>query len=325
MPNPPPSAAAYPAMGVRVGYSDGNPLTTALLNQLAAYLVAQDGNGNIQQITCARIGPDAFVTADPSGSFWLTYNAYFDSGSMQWWPLNSGVACFAIEISASGISFAASPANTTPFAWKSIDSFNANGLASVLVIEGEIAVMAAQIAGLMASLANAGTPIFANTTAAQASILANGSYYYTISQSAGGALDLYLKNSGASSSLLATLPSLSSALNTPSSLQSASQTAMTLSLSEPFGTQYASTAYAQSSRLRAGRDARRVRLQPGDPRPDGFRFRQHDDLWRARGDAGEPASTLREEVVACRLVSDVKIIFSRATWDGAHRFRHPES
>jgi hypothetical protein len=243
MPNPPPSAAAYPAMGVRVGYSDGNPLTTALLNQLAAYLVAQDGNGNIQQITCARIGPDAFVTADPSGSFWLTYNAYFDSGSMQWWPLNSGVACFAIEISASGISFAASPANTTPFAWKSIDSFNANGLASVLVIEGEIAVMAAQIAGLMASLANAGTPIFANTTAAQASILANGSYYYTISQSAGGALDLYLKNSGASSSLLATLPSLSSALNTPSSLQSASQTAMTLSLSEPFGTQYASTAY----------------------------------------------------------------------------------
>jgi hypothetical protein len=227
-------------MGTRVGYSDGNPLTTALLNQLAAYLVAQDGNGNAQQLASVRIGPDAFVYADPAGTFWLTYNAYYDPGSVQWWALNTSLACFAIQLSASGIDFATSPANTAPFAWKSIDSFSANGLASVLYIDGEIATMMAQIAGLMAALANVGTQIFATTTAAQSSSLANGSYYYIVSQSAGGALDLYLKNSSSSSTFIATLPSLSSALNTPSKLQNAGETMLTLSLALPFGTQYAS-------------------------------------------------------------------------------------
>src|ERR1700722_3415494 len=106
MSNPPPPAAAYPAMGTRVGYSDGNPLTTALLNQLAAYLVAQDGNGNVQQFASARIGPSAFLYADPAGLFWLTYNAYYDSGSSQWWALNGAQACFAIQLSSSGIAFA---------------------------------------------------------------------------------------------------------------------------------------------------------------------------------------------------------------------------
>jgi hypothetical protein len=240
MSNPPPPAATYPAMGIRVGYSDGNPLTTALLNQLAAYLVAQDGNGNLQQLSSVRIGPNAFLTADPGGTFWLTYNAYFDSGSGEWWALNTGVACFAIQISPSGIDFATSPANTAPFAWKSVDSFNSSGLASILAIDGEIAVIGAQIAGLTAALANANAQIFASESAAQSSSLANGSYYYIVSQSAGGALDLYLKNSGSSSTFIATLPSLSAALNTPSRLQNLGETVLNLSLALPFGTQYAS-------------------------------------------------------------------------------------
>ncbi len=245
MSNPPPSAAAYPVMGTRVGYSDGNPLTTALLNLLSAYLVAQDGNGNLQQVTSVRIGPDAFIYADPSGAFWLTYNAYFDPGSMQWWALNTGLACFAIEISASGIDFAAAPANTAPFAWKSIDNFSANGLSSILLLDSEIAVIDAQIAGLMAALANTSAPIFPTATAAQVSSLANNAFFYVApSGTSGGALDLYQKISGSSSTFIATLPSLSAALNAPSVLQSASQTAMTLSLSEPFGTQYASTTYS---------------------------------------------------------------------------------
>jgi len=245
MSNPPPPAAAYPAMGTRVGYSDGNPLTTALLNQLAAYLVAQDGNGNVQQLASMRIGPDAFLCADPAGTFWATYNAYYDPGSSQWWALNGSLASFAIQLSPSGIAFATSPANTTPFAWKTIDGFNANGLASVLSIDGEIAVIGAQIAGLMAALASANTQIFASTTAAQSSSLANGAFYYVApSASAGGAMDLYQKNSASSSTFIATLTSLSAALNTPSLLQHASETALTLTLSQPFGTQYASTAYS---------------------------------------------------------------------------------
>ncbi len=241
MSNPPPPAAAYPAMGMRVGYSDGNPLTTALLNQLAVYLTAQDGNGNVQQLASVRMGPSAFVYADPAGALWLTYNAYYDPGSAQWWPLNTGLACFAIEISPSGVNFATAPANTTPFAWKSIDSFGANGLASVLVMAGEIAVIDAELAGLMAALANVGAPIFATTAAAQSSSLANNAFYYIApSGASGGALDLYQKISGSASTFIATLPSLSSALNTPSKLQNSGETAFTLNLALPFGTQYAS-------------------------------------------------------------------------------------
>jgi hypothetical protein len=61
------------------------------------------------------------------------------------------------------------------------------------------------------------------------------------------ALDLYQKNSSSSSTFIATIPSLSSALNTPSVLQYSGQNSMSLSLSEPFGTQYSSTAHATYS------------------------------------------------------------------------------
>jgi len=81
MANPPPPAATYPAMGTRVGFSDGNPLTTALLNALAGDLVAQDGNGNVQQIVSMRVGPNAFLMADPSGNTRYTFNVYYDTGS----------------------------------------------------------------------------------------------------------------------------------------------------------------------------------------------------------------------------------------------------
>jgi hypothetical protein len=56
MANPRPPAATYPAMGGRAGYSDGNALTTAELNAAAALLVAQDCNGNVQQIVSMRGG-----------------------------------------------------------------------------------------------------------------------------------------------------------------------------------------------------------------------------------------------------------------------------
>lgn len=245
MANPSPPSATYPLMGTRVGYSDGNPLTTDLLNQLAAYLVAQDGNGNAQQIASLRVGPNAFVYADPAGTFWLTYNAYYDTGSSQWWALNESLASFAIQISPSGIAFCTSPANTAPFAWQSVDNLTANGLHSIVSINSEIVTIDGQIAGLTGALANAGAQIFASITAAQASSLINGAFYYVApSANTGGALDLYQKISGSSSAFIATLPALSYALNTPSFLQHSGETSMALSLSQPSGIQYASTVLA---------------------------------------------------------------------------------
>ena len=96
MANPPPPTATYPAMGTRVGFSDGNPLTTALLNALAGDLAAQDGNGNVRQIVSVRVGPNAFLMADPSGNTWYTFNAYYDTGSSAWYPVNSAVVSYGI-------------------------------------------------------------------------------------------------------------------------------------------------------------------------------------------------------------------------------------
>ncbi len=109
MANPPPPAATYPAMGTRVGFSDGNPLTTALLNALAGDLVAQDGNGNVQQIVSVRVGPDSFLATDPSNNGWLTFNAYFDPGSAAWYPVNSAVASYGLCVSATGITIQNAP------------------------------------------------------------------------------------------------------------------------------------------------------------------------------------------------------------------------
>jgi hypothetical protein len=105
MSNPPPPAATYPAMGSRAGYSDGNPLTTAILNAMGANLVAQDGNGNVQQLVCVRLGPNCFLTADPFGFVWLSANAYYDTGTSAWYPIDYAVASYAIEISQFDIQF----------------------------------------------------------------------------------------------------------------------------------------------------------------------------------------------------------------------------
>ena len=211
-------------MGMRVGYSDSNPLTTALLNQLAAYLVAQDGNGNAQQLLSVRIGPNAFLLADPAGTVWLAYNAFYDPGSSAWYPANTGQASYAIQISSSLIAFQYSPVmgGAGALTWQLIDGFTSSGLNSIAVamvalttlesdvagLETGFAALQGQINGVIASLANAGTLIFASTTAAQASgSLANGAYYYVApSAYSGGALDLYKKISSSSSTFIATLP-----------------------------------------------------------------------------------------------------------------------
>lgn len=62
-------------------------------------------------------------------------------------------------------------------------------------------------AALQTSLVSANIGIYASTSAAQSSPLANGAYYF-IPSAHGGALDLYLKNSSASSTFVATLASV---------------------------------------------------------------------------------------------------------------------
>jgi len=256
MSNPPPPAATYPAMGSRAGYSDGNPLTTAILNAMGANLVAQDGNGNVQQLVCVRLGPNCFLTADPFGFVWLSANAYYDTGTSAWYPIDYAVASYAIEISQFDIQFwyAPSVGGAGALTWQGIGTLsNTSNLGTIFStlaaqqseitaafvaiasetnravgVEGQqnseiaeidtqlvatgaqLASVQGEVSALLASLANVSTLIFASTAAAQASgTLANGAYYYVApSAYATGALDLYKKNSGSSSTFVATLPGL---------------------------------------------------------------------------------------------------------------------
>jgi hypothetical protein len=151
MANPPPPAATYPAMGTRVGFSDGNPLTTALLNALAGDLVAQDGNGNVQQIVSVRVGPDSFLATDPSNNGWLTFNAYFDPGSAAWYPVNSAVASYGLCVSATGITIQNAPVvgGAGALTWSVNSTFSSS----------------ANLNTILATLASQATSISTNATA----------------------------------------------------------------------------------------------------------------------------------------------------------------
>jgi len=162
MANPPPPTATYPAMGTRVGFSDGNPLTTALLNALAGDLVAQDGNGNVQQIVSVRVGPNAFLMADPSGNTWYTFNAYYDTGSSAWYPVNSAVVSYGIELSATGIlgQFAPAVGGVGNLTWQTIATFSNSAnlntiLAALTTLASEISANASAISAEAVTRASA--------------------------------------------------------------------------------------------------------------------------------------------------------------------------
>src|SRR5579871_5735906 len=98
MANPSPPPASFAAMHTRAGYADGSVLTTAELDQAAAYLVAQDGNGNVQQIAWIYIGSGCGIGTDVNGSLWLTFNAYPNTtgGVTSWYPFNQAAASCAV-------------------------------------------------------------------------------------------------------------------------------------------------------------------------------------------------------------------------------------
>lgn len=132
MPNPPPAGPFFPAMNIRVGYADGGPpLTTAMLNALAALLVATDGQGNAQQLQSLRIGPNAWLTGGGETGLSITSNAYLDpGGSGSWYAQDWGFASYQLSLTEQGVFFAFAPANATggPLTWQTVSHVDQNGL-----------------------------------------------------------------------------------------------------------------------------------------------------------------------------------------------------
>lgn len=134
MANPSPPTYTYAAMGTRVGLADGDVLTTADINQITAYLVAQDGNGNAQGITSIRIGPFGFVCADTSDAVWLARNAYTIDGT-NWYPFVETDSSYAVLIQSGtlGISIMYAPAmlGDGALTWQTSAQTNSTGIVGV--------------------------------------------------------------------------------------------------------------------------------------------------------------------------------------------------
>lgn len=192
---PSPPAATYPAMSARVGYANGSALTQGELDTAFANSVVQDGNGNSEQLQCIPIGGNAFLTCDSSNTLWLSSNAHYWSATGQWYANNTAQPCFAISISSNGVQFNYAPASDLPLVWTQPDQLNQSGLASIQTV--------------LTALTQAGTSIYASTSAAQADAnLANGAYFYLLSTRQWGLLDLYEKVSSSSSTYEGTVPQL---------------------------------------------------------------------------------------------------------------------
>ncbi|MGD0144474.1 MAG: hypothetical protein ABSC92_15080, partial [Rhizomicrobium sp.] len=153
MANPSPPLASYPAMGGRAGYADTQVLTTAELNQACAYLAAQDGNGNVQQIQSMRVGPNAFLSTDGSYNNWLTYNAFYDTGTSAWYPLNTAAASYGVSVTATGIllQYAAAIGGAGAITWTTIATFSSS--ANLNTILSSLSSMASSISTNAAAIA----------------------------------------------------------------------------------------------------------------------------------------------------------------------------
>lgn len=161
MANPAPPAATYPAMHVRAGYADAAVLTTAELDQVAAFLVAQDGNGNVQELQCVRIGAAGFLTVDNNGVIWLTFNAYWDVGTQAWYALNIAQDSYAMLVGGQ-VAANYAPAANGPLTWvnmffqaKTTGTFTnlntniASALASIAANTAAISVLYTEYLGLI--------------------------------------------------------------------------------------------------------------------------------------------------------------------------------
>lgn len=143
MANPAPPATSYAAMGTRVGLVDGDVLTTADINAIAALLLAQDGNGNVQTINYVSIGPYAGLCTDANDALWLTRNAYpfTNAGVTSWYPFVESVDSVALYLgnlntvgAATAFSFYYSPAmgGDGAITWLLKEQIGPQGLVSML-------------------------------------------------------------------------------------------------------------------------------------------------------------------------------------------------
>lgn len=169
MANPAPPAASYTNMHTRVGFADGAVLTQSQLDQVAGYLVAQDGSGNVQRITSLSIGPRGWLSVAVNNYIWLARNAYYASGD--WYPFDSSSPSFALVLETNLVLIQYAPAvgGDGPVVWQRLTTWDSSGDAD---LNGEVARAQAAESALSVAMTAAVSAEVSRAEAAEAALSA---------------------------------------------------------------------------------------------------------------------------------------------------------